>query len=307
MKTFLVGLIIAAVCNFAQAAEVTATGYGSSFDEALQNAKVLATEQVSSTFVTGKQELTNGIFKETLGQYNGGVIQSYIVKSVAISGGMYTVKIVATINTDKVNVVAAPSTVPMAVIIPQVDKAASEYEKTADALAAINKASRPFAITSGSNTYTAYDGNIVNVVYHLNMIWNPKWIDDVRQLTRTIARSPVSGTTTKAVCYKLKVDSPGACGGILILPNTDQWRKIGYTATIHHIDGTMETRYAFSSAADLYLDAWTNIQEDGWFKPVVEVTSLTLYTAISTPFEYNARFTVDEFKTISSVTFEPRM
>ena len=50
-------LAAALLCQTAQAEEVTVTGYGTTVDEALQNAKTAAVEQVAGTFITGKSTL----------------------------------------------------------------------------------------------------------------------------------------------------------------------------------------------------------------------------------------------------------
>jgi hypothetical protein len=145
MKAWLTILILACTCSNVQAVEVSATGYGVNYDEALQNAKVSATEFAASTFITGKRELTNGEFSETVGQYNGGVVQRVVVDSTEVKGDLYKVVIKADVSMDKVNRVIAPNTVDTTL---QATLAVNDMKKVLDAWYAIGKTSHPFAIVT---------------------------------------------------------------------------------------------------------------------------------------------------------------
>jgi LysM repeat protein len=303
----LLGLIVLPGCHRAQAAEVTATGYGSSFNESLQNAKVLATEYVASTFITGKQELTDGKYKETLGQYNGGLVQKYVVKNTVVLDGMYQVTILADVDTDKVNKIVADSDV-ITVATPQVLKAIDEYNKTTAAWLAINQVSNPFVITIiGSKYVVSNDRKKVNGTYYLSVTWNPKWIDDAKQLVKSIDRSPIGEPSTKAICFKQKVDDVGNCFGVLAMPDLNAVVK--FNATIHHIDGTTETRLVdgqWAISEHLYSDANVSVKEPGWFKPIrTDISAVTLYEQETSRSDLPVVFNVDEFKTVLKVTFAP--
>lgn len=255
MKTLLLGLITALACNLAQAVEVTATGYGSSFNESLQNAKVLATEYAASTFLTGKQELTDGKYKEILGQYNGGLVQKYTVKNTVVNAGVYAVTIQADVNIDKINKIIADGESSPSVAVPQVEKVADEYRKTEAALVTINQVSNPFVMVVDNSKYTISDGRRVDIVYQLHLVWNPKWVDDVKQLARTIGR-PIA-ESQKGVCFGPKRASKYACGGMTILPDSDMWKRIYFNIVIDYNDGTTETRQTLTMVAvELFTYNW---------------------------------------------------
>jgi hypothetical protein len=303
MKSRLLGLAVVLVCSIAHAQETTITGNGNSFSDALQNAKVLATEYVASTFVTGHQELVNGKYNEVLGQYNGGLIQKYEVLNTVVVNGMYAVTIRADVDTDKVNKIVVANTTSVNNVVPQVEKAVDEFTKTSNGWAAINNASNPFAITLDNSTYSVYGGSSVDIVYHLHMQWNPKWIDDARQLTKAIHRSPVSGEGTYAVCFKQTADDGGACGGVLILPDTKHWSGMEVTATVHFKDGTIEThKLGTTHAQQLYSNQDVRIQL-GMFEPVVTVEAVSFYLKDASPFDLRLSFGVEQFKTVENVTF----
>ena len=76
-------LILSLVVTSAQSAEVMATGFGKTVDEALQNAKIAALEQVTGTFVTGRATLEGERHQSRIDQYNGGLIRTHQVISVS--------------------------------------------------------------------------------------------------------------------------------------------------------------------------------------------------------------------------------
>jgi hypothetical protein len=305
MKSWLLGLAVAVTCNAAQAQETTATGHGGSFNEALQNAKVLATEYVASTFVTGRQDLVNGKYKEVLGQYNGGLIQKYTVKDTVVADNLYAVTILADINTDKVNEIVTSGREVSNTVVFQVEKAVDEYNQTSNGWSAINQASKPFAVVPEGSEYSVYQGQIVNAIYHLRLLWNPKWIDDARQLTKAIGRSPIGGPETKTLCFT-RPAQVRECGGVMVLPNVGAWDKLNFVATISFVDGTSEKEYFRSNAArQMYTDGLIRLTEEGWLKPIITTPAIVLHQDKIAKFEFRTSFTTSRFKTVSSVTIDP--
>lgn len=196
MRYLLLTLFTACICNVAGAVEATATGYGHTADEALQNAKVLATEYAASTFLTGKKELINGEYKETLGQYNGGLIKSYVVKSTSASTNGYEVTIDADVDSDKVNAIITTGNTAPSEVSNQLEKSISEYGQTRAAFIAVSNVSPMFGVEVDAVNYESR-GNVVMVSYHAHLKWSPKWIDDMETLVKTIDRPiPVSTATT---------------------------------------------------------------------------------------------------------------
>ena len=67
MKKTLLALALAS--SFAFADEVTVTGYGSNYNAALENAKVVALEKGASTFIIAESNARNGRVEEKIDQY----------------------------------------------------------------------------------------------------------------------------------------------------------------------------------------------------------------------------------------------
>lgn len=232
----MVVIVVGLVCNLSQAAEVTATGYGGSYEESLQNAKVLATEQAASTFITSKQELIDGKFKEILKQYSGGLVRKYKVTNTLINKGVYEITITADVNADKINkIIENGESSPMAVAA-QIEKAIDEHDKTASALTAISAISNPFAVVvDGAEYVLTDDGETIRATYHMHLVWNPKYVDDLKQLVTAVDRN--SGSSAKEICFGSKSANNFRCGGITILPNNNLWRQRSIPATIQYADG----------------------------------------------------------------------
>ena len=89
--------------SMALAEEVTVTGYGSTFDNALANAKMQALEKVTGTFIISESEYKNKQYKETIDQYNGGIINKYDIVSSSKKSTGYEVTIVADVDRKKDN------------------------------------------------------------------------------------------------------------------------------------------------------------------------------------------------------------
>ena len=313
MKSQLLALALACACNSVQAVEVTATGYGGSSDEALQNAKVLATEYAASTFVTGKQELIDGKYKETLGQYNGGFIRHIDVKSIEVNAGIYKVTILVDVNTDKINtVVEDQKTATLDKnIVAKVMQSVDEIDSTKKAWEALNSASDPFVITLDNSEYSVDDNNAyhqkyVNITYHFYATWNPKWIDDAKHLVKTINR-PTFGTDINNPSTPICFGNNEWCGGVMVLPDTDTWKVTYFMVTIQHSIRETETRIAVANpAAGLFHEGYSSIPTgDNWYSRNVREYALSLYEKSFSRFEIRASMSVDEFQSIAKVDFKP--
>ena len=327
MKALLVSAILCFICNFAQAVEVTATGYGSSSDEALQNAKVLATEYAASTFVTGKQEVIDGKYKETLGQYNGGLVQKYVVKSTAINEGVYAVTILADVNTDKINEIITNGDTATNKAVPQIEQAYNDINKIKAAWVAISAASDPFVFAVDNIKYELDPGDTKTVFsrYSLHMQWNPKWVDDARQLAKTM-NHPIDEKTSGAVCWDGKKQKI-LCGNVSVVPMDQLYDRVVFDVTLHFLDGTTELikqtqAYAPATPALYTYNKWFRIMPT-WdmascgnagkvsfsfscYSHYIEVESVIIHQDAVSNFNYTYYTNIEKFKTIESVSFSPR-
>lgn len=100
MKRLAAALVLLSSVAFAE--QVTTTGYGNTCDNALLNAKTLAVEKVTGTFILGESSTDGRKYHEEIVQYNGGVVNSYEVTDTTINDGCY-VTIVADIDEKKDN------------------------------------------------------------------------------------------------------------------------------------------------------------------------------------------------------------
>jgi len=282
MNAWLIALILACASSNVQAADVTATGYGASYDEALQNAKVSATESVAGTFITGKRELINGEFSETAGQYNGGVLQQVRVVSTDVKSGLYRVVITTDVQLGKVNRIIVPNTVETS---PRVIDAVNDMRKTLDAWDAINKASRPFSIVTDDVKFYIQDKYSVRVVYRFHAMWNPKWIDDVKQLVKVAGHS-INERTRAVVCINsVGYESDFACDGMSAIPQDNYLpRYIQYAVVLHlkdgqaiqHMKASMGVYSNHTQTQSTYLFHPHRRLPSGWFASGIEVEAMDI-------------------------------
>lgn len=314
MRAWLTALMLACTCNIVQAVEVTATGYGSSFNEALQNAKVLATEYAASTFVTGKQELIDGKYKETLGQYNGGLVQKFAVKSTVIKAGVYEVMILADVNADKINTIITTGNVAPNTFAPQMEKAQDEHQKTTQALVAIDNASPRFAVVVDNSTYQIHK-NETTITYRYHVLWTPKWIDDVRQLAKTINRPLKSGwfSTPKVdrqdsiVCFgKYRTNDridPDLCFAMLELPDVLH-HPILVKTTVHRMDGKQSTENFYVHDDNRHEPSMSSDNRNSYYGTSGDqIPTLILYENGTIEKEWRITFPTEDIKNIADVTF----
>ena len=98
--------LICLIVRSALAAEVEAVGYGRTAEEALNNAKTAAIEKIAGTFVTGRTQVENDNYRQRIDQYHGGRIRHYDVLRSERENGLIVTRILAEVDTDKVNTVA---------------------------------------------------------------------------------------------------------------------------------------------------------------------------------------------------------
>lgn len=181
-------LIFATFSLSLQAKEVTVTGYGASVDEALLNAKTAAVEQVAGTFITGQSTLEGDQYHSRTDQYNGGLIRRHEVLSAFEQNGLVAVRIKADVDTDKVNSVilsnGADITAPVA---DKIEKSRDDFEKTQQIVKALDDPAQAFAIQIKKVDYRNR-GDLTDISAEVQIVYSPKWYDDVRLMAQTIGR-----------------------------------------------------------------------------------------------------------------------
>ena len=204
MKTLIIVLMIYIMSmDLAHPVEVTTSGYGSTYKEAVNNAKMNATEKATNTFITSKQESVQGKFKERIAQYNGGFITSVNVTDTEMFQGQYKVTIDANVDIEKINTVIESPTVDIT------DKTISDFNKilhheldATDAWNALDEVSDRFAVAIMDHSFDV-DGRYVNAIYKIGVVWNPKWFDDAKKLSQatSIPLQSVPENNPIAMCF----------------------------------------------------------------------------------------------------------
>lgn len=227
-------LALSLIINNVNAQTVKTTGYGANYNEALQSAKTSAAEQATSTFVTGKRELNNGVLSENLAQYNGALIDSVDVKSVEVKDGLYEVQIIATVSTNKVNSfeISGQSESPDAALVGKMIEIVQDRQKVIDTFVNISNVTYPFVVTSFENTkYSAVNSN-VEISHYMRVQWNTKWVDDVLNFVKAI-NQPINEDTKAVICVN------NTCYSVPALPTID--KIVGYNIAQRYNDGDITT------------------------------------------------------------------
>jgi len=176
MKLFLVLLLF--ISSIASAVEVTVTGRGSTYDRALANAKMLALENVTGTFVIGQSEYKDKEFRDSMEQYNGGVIKSFRVKEYHDGGKFVEVTITADVVEKKDNRIDGKNEQPFSI---QFD----EHEQRRVVVDKLDNINNMVAITVGKPTYEI-DRHSSIISLEVEMKLQPKWVSDMQAFTDVI-------------------------------------------------------------------------------------------------------------------------
>ncbi len=170
------------------AREVIATGYGTTVELALENAKTVAIEQVAGTFVTGQTTVTDDDYRSRIEQYHGGLIRRYDVLGIEQADGLISAKIAADVDSDKINTVLTDQGAEVSNDTADVlANAADEFERTGRIVAALDDPQQAFVVRIAKVTYRNR-GPLTDVEIDAQITTNPKWYDDVRTMARTIGR-----------------------------------------------------------------------------------------------------------------------
>ena len=170
------------------AREVIATGYGTTVELALENAKTVAIEQVAGTFVTGQTTVADDSYRSRIEQYHGGLIRRYEVQWIEQSDGLISAKIAADVDSDKINTVLTDQGAEVSNDTADVlANAADEFERTGRIVAALDDPQQAFVVRIAKVTYRNR-GPLTDVEIDAQITTNPKWYDDVRTMARTIGR-----------------------------------------------------------------------------------------------------------------------
>lgn len=181
-------LLVCLLARGAAATEVEAIGYGSSAEEALNNAKTAAIEQVAGTFVTGRSQVDHGSYHQRIDQYHGGHIRHYEVLGSMSNDGLIVMRIRAEVDPDKVNAVAVNRGGDIsAATVDQLNADREDARRTGRILDALDDPARAYVVQLLKTSYRNR-GDKVAISLEGHVFLNPKWVDDLKILARTMNR-----------------------------------------------------------------------------------------------------------------------
>lgn len=202
MKRLIALLLSISVASLAVATEVIVTGYGSSYEAALKDAKTQATERVVGTWLNSEQSYDNGKYDEVMVQYNGGVITKYEVLSRDIN----SVTIKAQVEKNKTNIVVGHSIEISSELRDKLSLVSEKNNQIANAVQYLNDKNKAFAVTVNKIDY-ANLGNRTQVTLYVTFGWNPKWISDIESLAMTIDQKTSSTSNARSSAGAVGVTS----------------------------------------------------------------------------------------------------
>lgn len=168
------------------AIEVEAVGHGSTAEEALNNAKTAAIEQVAGTFVTGRSQVENGSYRQRIDQYHGGRILHYEVVGSEAERGLIVTRIRADVDATKINDVAADKGADISpATVDQLSADRDDAQRAQNIVDALDDPAQAYVIRLLKTSYRNRGENI-DVTLEGAVFLNPKWVDDLKVLAKTM-------------------------------------------------------------------------------------------------------------------------
>ena len=188
MKIFLVILLFLSSVAFAK--EVTVTGYGSTYERALANAKMQALESVTGTFIIGEREMKNDRYNERAEQYNGGIIKSFRVIEQRQENSGVVVTIVADVVEKKDNRITGKNEQEFKIEF-------GEHEQRRVVVDKLDDVNNMVAFNVSRPTYEI-DRHSSIITLNIDMQLQPKWVSDMQAFTDVIDEKGKTRSNTYA-------------------------------------------------------------------------------------------------------------
>lgn len=188
MKYLLIVLLF--VASVASAKEVTVTGYGSTYDSALANAKMQALESVTGTFIISEKEYKNEKYNDSAKQYNGGVIKSFRVLEYRQVNSGVEVTIVADVVEKKDNRLVGKNEQEFNIEF-------GEHEQRRDVVDKLDDVSRMIGFSVSRPSYEV-DRQSSVITLNIEMQLQPKWVSDLQAFTSVIDEKGKTRSNTYA-------------------------------------------------------------------------------------------------------------
>lgn len=206
MRKLLIPLALMSI-GIANAATVTSTGCGATYESALQNAKTQAVEQVTGTWMNGERTLRDDRLSERTAEYNGGVIKKYTVDASNKDNDQTCVTITANVDKVKDNRMSTNSTDIPPELRQNLTEKHEKFQQAANAVDMLNSKNKAFAVNVEKVDYSNV-GNTTRVTVIGVISYTPKWKSDVESLARTVDQT--GGPKSNAVPHT----AFGVAGGV---------------------------------------------------------------------------------------------
>ena len=184
MKKTILALLLAS--TLVNAEPITVTGYGSTYDSALKNAKTQALEKGASTFIIGESTARNGKVTEQIDQYNGGVIKSYAIVNSTNAFNGYEITITADV-VPKDNRVVRESA-----------EFTPNYKEFTDRLAVFDQIDNVGKAITAKLVNPKYEIGRRTVIMNASIVmsFQPKWLSDVKEFSTVINEKGSTSSNT---------------------------------------------------------------------------------------------------------------
>lgn len=179
--------------------EVQVVGQGSTYELALADAKIKALNRVAGMFVISHTQTRNTQQTTATSEYTGGVLRSHNVVDVnETPEGLVSVTIDAVVQQGKNNVVSSTNVDPA--WRENVNALLEEQQRQKEFAPALGN--QPMYVATITKTTLTARANYAELKVAYNVVWSPKYVDDIRTYANTAGRLVNIGDarTMYAVC-----------------------------------------------------------------------------------------------------------
>lgn len=179
--------------------EVTITGQGTTYEQAIADAKTHALNKVNGSFMISDTQTQDQHQTTRTSEYSGGVIRSFAVKNVEDQGGLFVVTIKAVVQYGKNNVVTSSNTDP--VWRENIGAVLEEQQRQKQFVPSLGN--QPVYIATITGVQATARANYAELKIGYNVTWSQKYVDDIKTFANTAGRLIQNGdpSTMYAVCF----------------------------------------------------------------------------------------------------------
>jgi hypothetical protein len=163
------------------ATEVVVTGYGKSYQSALDNAKVAAVDKANGLWLNSEQKVTDGKHSERIVTYSGGVLTKFDI----VSSTSDSVTIKADVQPREKNGMSTNSVNIPPSMRREVSGRIDNQKRLKDAVSSLNDKNKALSIIVSDVSYSEVGTN-TKVTLTGKISYNQKWLEDLRELSQQV-------------------------------------------------------------------------------------------------------------------------